>query len=222
MVLDGHGQPYEVIAVNDGSRDTTGAVLAGLAANWPELRCFSFAGNHGQSAGLLFGFSRARGRIIVTLDGDGQNDPADIPAMVKHLGEGWDMVTGKRARRQDSGLRRRMSKFANLVRGRLLKDKVTDSGCALKVFRSEVAGAFIPMRTLYSFMPALVVAAGYTVDEVPVNHRAREAGQSNYGLWIMLWRPLLDMLGVLWFIRRRCTAIGKIAHYGPAKGDDGQ
>jgi len=218
-VLDGHGLPYEVIAVNDGSRDTTGLVLSGLAATWPQLLCFSFANNQGQSAGLLFGFARARGKIIVTLDGDGQNDPADIPAMVQHLGAGWDMVTGKRARRQDSGLRRRMSKFANRVRGHLLKDKVTDSGCALKAFRREVIEAFIPMRTLYSFMPALVVAAGYKVDEVPVNHRARAAGQSNYGLWIMLWRPLLDMLGVWWFIRRRCIAVGKIAHTGPTKGD---
>ena len=216
-MLDRCGQAYEVIAINDGSRDTTGAVLAALAANWPRLKCFSFAHNQGQSAGLLFGFSRAAGRIIVTLDGDGQNDPADIPAMLQHLGQGWDMVTGKRARRKDSGLRRRMSKFANLVRGRLLHDKVTDSGCALKVFRREVVEAFLPMRTLYSFMPALVVAAGYSVDEVPVNHRARETGQSNYGLWIMLWRPLLDMLGVLWFINRRCGAVGKISLAGPAK-----
>lgn len=219
-VLDSHGADYEVIAINDGSRDTTGDILAGLAAGWPQLRGYSFATNHGQSAGLMFGFSRARGQIIVTLDGDGQNDPADIPALLQHLDKGWDMVTGKRARRQDSGLRRRMSKLANMVRGRLLHDKVTDSGCALKAFRREVVESFIPMRTLYSFMPALAVAAGYKIDEVPVNHRPREAGQSNYGLRVMLWRPLLDMIGVLWFIQRRSTAIGAIAHTGPTGGDE--
>ena len=218
-VIDATGTAYEVIAVNDGSSDSTGAVLAGLVTRWPQLRCYSFADNQGQSAGLLFGFSHARGQLIVTLDGDGQNDPADIPAIVKHLGKGWDMVTGKRTKRHDSGLRKGMSRLANLVRGRLLHDKITDSGCALKVFRRKIVESFIPMRTLYSFMPALATAAGYKVDEVPVNHRPRVAGQSKYGLWTMLWRPLLDMFGVLWFIRRRCSAVGKIACTGLEKKD---
>ncbi|MDO9540807.1 MAG: glycosyltransferase family 2 protein [Kiritimatiellia bacterium] len=216
-VLDGQHIAYEVIAVNDGSRDSTEAVLAGLAAGWPQLRCYSFVKNQGQSAGLMFGFLRARGQIIVTIDGDGQNDPADIREMVKHLGEGWDMVIGKRVKRQDSGLRKRMSQLANFVRGCLLHDKITDSGCALKVFRRNVVESFIPICTLYSFIPVLAMTAGYKVDIVPVNHRPRIAGKSHYGLRIMLWRPLLDLLGVLWFIHRRYAAVSKIAYTGLEK-----
>ncbi len=138
------------------------------------------------------------------MDGDGQNDPADIGRMLLLLETGRaDMVAGVRAQRKDGWVRRRMSRLANTVRQRLLQDGVRDSGCALKVFRREVRAAFIPIRTLYSFMPALAVAAGFEVVELEVNHRAREKGVSKYGLGVMLWRPLVDMLGVWWFIRRR-------------------
>lgn len=200
--MDALGGEYEVVCVNDGSTDATGAELARLAADWPQCRVVELAGNQGQAAALLAGLGTARGAILITMDGDGQNDPADIPRLLARLEE-CDLVAGVRARREDSPLRRVMSRVANGVRGRLLRDGVSDTGCALKVFRREVAGAFLPIRTLYSFMPALAVAAGFRVAEHPVNHRPRTAGTSNYGLRAMLWRPLLDMLGVWWFIRRR-------------------
>lgn len=192
----------EVIAVDDGSRDDTAAILLDVAAGWPELRVLRLAINSGQAPALFTGMRAARGPVVVTMDGDGQNVPADIPLLVSRLGEA-DMVAGVRAQRRDSWLRRRMSRLANGIRGRLLGDGMTDSGCALKAFRREVVDAFLPMRTLYSFMPALAVAAGFRVVEQPVQHRERRAGVSKYGLLVMLWRPALDMLGIWWWRHRR-------------------
>ncbi len=201
-VLSGLGGESEVIAVDDGSRDGTLAILRELSASWSALRVISFVRNCGQAAALYAAMAAARAPILVTLDGDGQNDPADIPLLLARLGEA-DLVAGVRAERQDSWLRRRMSRFANGIRSRLLGDGMTDSGCALKAFRREVVPAFLPMRTLYSFMPALAIAAGFKVVEQPVRHRERRSGTSKYGLGVMLWRPALDMLGVWWWRHRR-------------------
>lgn len=201
-VLDGLGQPYEVLLVDDGSRDATAARLRALSRSWPEARVLELEANQGQASALLCGLHAAEGRVVVTLDGDGQNDPADIPKLLPSLA-GADMVAGVRAQRNDSALRLWMSRTANRVRGRVLRDGLRDSGCALKAFRREVVDAFIPIRTLYSFMPALAVAAGYRVVEAEVGHRPRTRGRSKYGLRVMLWRPFVDMLGVLWFISRR-------------------
>jgi dolichol-phosphate mannosyltransferase len=146
----------------------------------------------------------AQGRVLITMDGDGQNDPADIPKLI-HILMTTDsgMAVGVRANRKDGWVRKRMSRVANTVRQGLLNDGVRDSGCALKAFHREVCTAFIPIRTLYSFMPALAVAAGFQVFELEVNHRPRERGVSKYSFGIMLWRPLIDMLGVWWFTQRR-------------------
>lgn len=198
------GVPHEILAVNDGSSDDTLGRALALAEKWPCLKILSFDQNRGQAAALLDGLREARGRVLITMDGDGQNDPLDIPALLQKLEETkTDMVAGVRARRKDSWLRRRMSRLANAVRQKLLNDGVRDSGCALKVMRKEVCESFIPIRTLYSFMPALAVAAGYRVAEHEVHHRYRTTGTSKYGLGVMLWRPLVDMLGVWWFARRR-------------------
>lgn len=198
------GFEHEVIAVDDGSKDATRRLAIELKARWPSLRVLAFDRNRGQAAALMDGLRAARGEVLITMDGDGQNDPANIASLLQRLAIGdADMVATVRANRKDTWLRRRMSRIANAVRQRLLHDGVTDSGCALKVFRREVFSAFIPIRTLYSFIPALAVAAGYRVVEVPVNHRARESGMSKYGLGVMLWRPLVDMIGIRWFARRR-------------------
>lgn len=200
--LDALKDPYEVIVVDDGSTDGTAGALKRAGEDWSECRVVSFARNRGQAAALLSAFDRAKGNVLVTLDGDGQNDPADICHLLEQLDRA-DMVAGVRARRQDSTLRRAMSRLANAVRGRVLRDGVSDTGCALKAFRREVVASFIPIRTLYSFMPALAVAAGFRVVELAVNHRPRRAGESKYGLVAMLWRPLIDMIGIAWYARRR-------------------
>lgn len=140
--------------------------------------------------------------ILITMDGDGQNVPTDIPRLLEAL-PGFDMVAGIRAKRNDSWLRKKMSRTANAIRGIILKDGMRDSGCALKAFRREVVDSFLPMRTLYSFMPALAVAGGFRVTQLEVTHRARERGQSHYGLGVMLWRPALDMMGLWWWRHRR-------------------
>jgi glycosyltransferase involved in cell wall biosynthesis len=208
-VVEGLGT-IEVLLIDDGSHDGTGRVLDEVAAAWPAVRVFHFAQNHGQGPALYFGIHRATGDAIALLDGDGQNDPADLPALIAALDEA-DFVTGIRAKRRDSTLRRFMSRFANAVRSRVLRDGVRDTGCGLKVFRREVRESFVPLRTLYSFLPAMARAAGFRVAERTVAHRARTRGVSKYGLWVMLWRPLVDMLGMAWFIRRRGASPSRIA-----------
>jgi glycosyltransferase involved in cell wall biosynthesis len=197
------GKTYEGIFVNDGSTDGTGKRLDEAAKNWPEARVFHFCRNHGQAAALFFGMKQASGEVVVTLDGDGQNDPADIPKLLAELRD-CDMVAGVRARRKDSWLRLAMSKLANSVRARLLGDGLRDTGCALKAFRREVVDSFIPIRTLYSFMGAMAVAAGFRLRQVAVAHRPRVRGASKYGLSAFWWKPLIDMAGLVWFSHRRC------------------
>ncbi len=202
--LDGLNLTYEVLAVDDGSADDTGLKLRQVAQSWPQLCVLSHAENRGQAAALWTAFQKATGELVAVLDGDGQNDPSALQAMISHLNDSKaDMVAGVRAKRRDSLLRKMMSRTANHVRQAFLKDGVSDSGCALKVMRREVCRAFIPLRTLYSFMPALAVGAGFKVVEMAVPHRERTAGVSKYGLMAMLWRPALDMIGVWWFGSRR-------------------
>ncbi len=152
--------------------------------------------NNGQAAALFVGMKQATGEILVTLDGDGQNDPADIPRLLAAL-DNFDMVAGVRARRQDSWLRLAMSRLANGVRSSLLRDGLRDTGCALKAFRCEVIESFIPIRTLYSFMGAMAVAGGFRICQLEVAHRPRTRGQSKYGLSVFWWKPLIDMVGSL-------------------------
>jgi dolichol-phosphate mannosyltransferase len=195
------GVAAEVIAVDDGSTDATGAGLEAIARNWPALRVERFAQNRGQAAALWHGFQQARGRWIAMLDGDGQNPPAEL-ARLWALRETADLIAGARMGRQDSTLRRAMSLVANSVRRLLLRDGVSDTGCSLKLFRREVVKSFLPIRTMYSFLPAFAVAGGWTVHEIPVAHRPRRAGASKYGLRVMAVLPLLDLLSLCWLLRR--------------------
>lgn len=201
-VMEGIAEPYEILAVDDGSSDRTPRLIAEAMRANPSLRLVRWEQNRGQAAALLDGLRLARAPVLITLDGDGQNDPADIPRLLARL-EQADMVVGIRAARSDSRLRRWMSRFANAIRGRVLGDHMSDSGCALKVFRREVVDALVPIKTLYSFIPALAIAGGFEVIETEVRHRPRQGGTSSYGLRKMLWLPALDMLGVCWLIHRR-------------------
>jgi dolichol-phosphate mannosyltransferase len=197
----------EVIAVNDGSSDGTDAELDRVATTWPAVRPIHFAQNRGQAAALWHGFHQARGTWVAMLDGDGQNPPGEL-AKLWALRDTADMISGARVGRQDSALRRTMSRIANATRRTLLRDGVTDTGCSLKIFSRDVVRSFVPLRTMYSFLPALAVAGGWTVREVPVAHRARRAGVSKYGLRVMAIMPLLDLLS-LWWLTRRIVKVPK-------------
>lgn len=205
QVLTEESFDVEVALVDDGSSDETGARLDRIARSWPDACAYHLRENKGQSAALLFGFSKTTAPIIVTMDGDGQNDPHDIPRLLLRLVEA-NMVVGVRVDRQDTWMRRRISRIANQVRSDLLGDGVSDAGCALKVFDREVVGAFIPIRTLYSFMPALAVAGGFRVAEEPVGHRPRAKGDSKYSTASFLFLPIVDFFGLRWFRWRRCRS----------------
>ena len=200
----------EVLLIDDGSSDHTGHLLAEACRHRPGWQAITLARNFGQAAALYAGINLARGRCLVLLDGDGQNDPADIPRLLSALDAGADLAVGVRARRRDHWQRRWMSRVANAVRRRVLRDGVRDTGCGLKAMQREVIDSLIPIRTLYSFIPALAVAAGFRVAEVVVNHRPRRGGESKYGLRNFWYWPLLDMIGVWWFSHRRCPTNGLV------------
>jgi dolichol-phosphate mannosyltransferase len=197
---------YELLLVDDGSSDRTAEIIAGQFENWSQGRLMRLSRNSGQAAALFYGMKRARGQVVILLDGDGQNDPHDISKILAPLNE-VDMVIGIRVKRRDSIIRRAMSRLANAARSRILGDGVSDSGCGIKAFHRRVVEAFIPMRTLYSFIPALAISAGFTIRQVPVRHRPRSGGKSKYGVRQFLWKPLLDMAGVWWFAHRRCPLV---------------
>lgn len=202
-VLRSLARPFEFIFVNDGSTDATAAEIAEAHARWPEVRELAMAKNSGQAVALLTGLNAARGEYLLMMDGDGQNDPRDYPALLELVESGRvDLACGWRVDRHDSTLRRVMSKIANVVRGAILKDGVHDSGCQLRVMRRDVREAFFPMELMQSFIPALAVAAGYRVGEKPVRHHARQHGDSKYGFRRLLWRPAAAMIGLKWKILR--------------------
>lgn len=193
------GRDYELILVDDASTDSTVSRVK-LADN---IRLLRFAKNEGQSAAMLAGIAAARGECIVMLDGDLQNDPADIPRLIEALEGGADLVCGYRARRADSLTKKITSRVANFVRSRFVGDGVRDTGCTLKAMRRECASALVPFKGVHRFIPALVKNAGYKLTEIPVNHRPRQYGVSKYGLGNRALRATTDMFGVRWLQSRR-------------------
>ncbi|MBP8256275.1 MAG: glycosyltransferase family 2 protein [Opitutaceae bacterium] len=193
--------PVEIIAVDDGSTDATLESLRSIAATWPSLQVLPLGVNGGQAIALWRGFERVRGRWVATLDGDGQNPPLELVKLWEQRA-GADMLVGARQGRQDSLGRKVMSRIANNVRRFLLGDGVSDSGCALRLFRREVLGSLPPFKTLYSFIPACAVSGGWKVREIPVAHRARTAGVANYTFRKMAVLPFLDTLAFCWVLRR--------------------
>lgn len=194
---------WELLYVDDGSTDASLDVLARLAAGEPRLRILRLETNCGQSAALDAGFRHARGPVVVTLDADLQNDPADIPNLLETLSEtGADVVTGIRTQRRDSWLRRISSKIANAVRNRLTGDRVTDVGCTLRACRRELLLEVPMLDGMHRFLPTLLKMAGARVVEIPVNHRPRLHGRPKYNIRNRIWRGLVDLFAVRWMQRR--------------------
>ncbi len=193
---------YEVLWVDDGSTDGSAAALGRLAAADARARVLRLLRNSGQSAALAAGFAHARGEVVVTLDADLQNDPADIPKLLAALA-GCDVVCGVRARRQDDWVRRLSSRIANRVRNRLTGESVTDVGCTLRACRAEFLRRVPVWKGMHRFLPTLLRMEGARVREVPVGHRARRYGQAKYGIGNRLWRGLADLFAVRWMQSRR-------------------
>ncbi len=193
------GFDYEIIFVDDGSVDRT----AERIATAPNIRLISFEKNSGQSAAIYAGLTAARGATAIIIDGDLQNDPADIPKLLAEIAHGADLVCGYRVKRRDTLVKRATSRIANAVRSRYTKDGVRDTGCTLKAMRLECVSTLLPFKGMHRFIPALVKAAGYRLVEVPVNHRPRRFGQSKYGLGNRALRATIDMFGVRWLLSRR-------------------
>lgn len=203
-VLDALRADYEIILVNDGSTDGTADEIAACIARWPQCRALHQPRNLGQATALLDGLRSARGAILLAMDGDGQNDPRDLPLLIAPVEAGTlDVACGWRYERNDSWLRRRMSRLANRVRGRFLGDRLHDSGCQLRAMRREVVAALFPFELLQSFLPAIVVAAGFRIGEFRVRHHPRTRGEAKYGFRQLWWRPALAMIRLRRILRQR-------------------
>lgn len=196
---------FEMLFVDDASRDETLTILRALKRQFPELRVLHHHGQCGQSTAVHTGVRAARADWVVTLDGDGQNDPADLPTLLQaraaaapevRLFQGW------RTRRRDHWVKRLSSRVANAVRGRLLGDATPDTGCGIKLIERAVFLELPYFDHMHRFLPALVRRAGFAVQSVPVSHRPRVAGRSKYGVWNRLWVGIVDIAGVAWLSRR--------------------
>ncbi|MEM1105930.1 MAG: glycosyltransferase family 2 protein [Pseudomonadota bacterium] len=207
------GRAYEMVFVDDASTDDTRAALVALKDRHPALRVLGHRENAGQSRAIRTGVRGARGRVVGTLDGDGQNDPADLPALYRQLTRAdapadLKLVMGRRTRRKDTAWKRFGSRFANAVRRRLLKDDCDDSGCGIKVMHRDAFLALPYFDHMHRYMPAMMRAEGYGVEFLEVNHRERGAGQSKYTNFGRLGAAFSDLRGVTWLIRRRRNPAG--------------
>ena len=221
--LDPIGEPFEIIAVDDGSTDGSFAALREICAREPRLRVIRFRRNFGQTPAFTAGFDRARGTWIITIDADLQNDPADIPAMLKKAEEGFDIVSGWRVKRQDALVARKIpSRIANWLIGKVTGVSIHDYGCSLKVYHREVAKNVKLYGELHRFVPAVAASLGILVAEMPVNHRARTAGESKYtGLIRTMTRTgkvLLDLLTVRFLLSYSTRPIHIFGFLGIATG----
>ena len=209
---------WELLLVDDGSRDGSLAVMRELAAADPRLRLFAHRRNAGQTAALASGFRAARGGVIVTLDADLQNDPADSPRLLDRLAAGdCDCVSGVRQQRQDSWVRRLSSRIANAVRNRATGEAITDVGCSLKAYRREFLDHLPLFDGMHRFLPTLVRWNGARLCEIPVSHRPRRFGVAKYGIGNRLFRALADLGAVRW-MRRRWIDPRNVAELPPASG----
>ncbi|MCC8193534.1 MAG: glycosyltransferase family 2 protein [Deltaproteobacteria bacterium] len=194
---------WEAVFVDDGSTDGSLAILRDLAERFPEIRYISLDANSGQSAAFAAGFREAAAGVIVTMDADLQNDPADIPAMLDRCGrDGVTMVVGWRAKRKDTWTKRLASRFGNAVRNRISRETIRDTGCSLKVMPRELLLRLPVFNGAHRFYPTLMRLEGAVIAEVAVNHRPRRAGVSKYGIWDRARKTALDLLAVRWLQSR--------------------
>lgn len=196
------GEPWELICIDDGSKDKSLKMLIEAKTSHPQLKTLAFKKNFGQSSAFDAGFKAASGDYIITLDGDLQNDPADIPLLLSEIKDN-DMICGWRHLRKDTLFKRVISKFSNVARSRLCKDQIHDSGCSLKVFKKSSLDQIRLYHGMHRFFPALFKLEGFSVIEVKVNHRPRTSGKSKYHFFNRSIGPFIDMFVVYWMRKRK-------------------
>lgn len=199
---DSTGRPWEAVFVDDCSTDGSLAIIRGLAQGNDEVRFVAFAENRGQSAAFCAGFDAVDSNIVVTMDSDLQNDPADIPRMLDAFGQECEMVVGWRAKRKDTFVKRISSKIANAIRDWFTDDGVHDTGCSLKVMRTDLLRRLPRFKNMHRYFPILMKMQGARIKEVKVNHRERFSGQSKYGTLDRAMAGIYDLIGVQWLIKR--------------------
>jgi glycosyltransferase involved in cell wall biosynthesis len=200
-VMNGLHQAWELICIDDGSTDQTKSILKRLSDEKDYLKPIYFKKNYGQSSAFEAVFRAARGKFIITLDGDRQNDPADIPKLIKEI-EHFDLVCGIRSKRKDSWSKRLISKGANFVRSRLCGDGMQDTGCSLKIYRTSCFQKIKMYNGMHRFLPALFKIEGFQITQIPVNHRERIKGISNYHFFNRSFNTIADLLAVCWMRKR--------------------
>lgn len=199
---------WELICIDDGSKDSTAAILASLKNKKPYLSIISFKKNYGQSSAFDAGFKQARGQYIITMDGDLQNDPKDIPRLLEKA-ENFDMICGCRINRKDSFSKKITSYLANKVRGAICQDGIKDTGCSLKIYRKSCLEKIKLFDGMHRFLPALFKNENFRILEIPVNHRFREHGKSKYNFFNRSFNTIADMMAVKWMRNRRLKYVIK-------------
>lgn len=194
--------PFEMICIDDGSKDGTLLKLQLMKTGRPWLRVIIFEKNFGQSSAFDAGFKAAKGEAVITLDGDLQNDPADIPKLLELYRQGYDLVAGWRKSRKDPLSKKVISKCANFIRSRFLQDGINDTGCSLKIYRRESLLSIKMFNGMHRFLPALFKIEGYKVIQVPVSHRERKAGKTKYNIFNRSLNTLSDLFAVSWMRKR--------------------
>lgn len=200
-IMNGLQQPWELICVDDGSVDETKQILVALSKEKPFLRVLTFAKNFGQSGAFDAGFQAAKGEFVITLDGDRQNDPKDISKMVE-VAKDYDIICGVRKNRKDPWHKKITSKMANFLRSRICQDYIQDTGCSLKIYRTECLKKIKMYNGMHRFLPALFSIEGFRIKEIPVNHRPRTKGVTKYHFFNRFFKPVVDMLAVRWMRKR--------------------
>jgi len=200
-VLEPLGKTYEMICVDDGSKDQSRHLLKKMLLEYPQIRILGFKKNCGETAAGAAGIKEARGGIVITIDADLQNDPKDIPRMLDYLNE-YDMVTGWRQKREDSWVKRITSRIANRIRNSLSGEEIQDSGCTFRAYKRECLQEIKLYKGMHRFIPTLVKMEGYRVIEIPIAHHPRKFGVSKYTTWNRMWRAFIDLLAVKWMKSR--------------------